>query len=203
MRGKKLYASFFGQSSFAKISIVSGVSIVKVPASTKLELFASFGCGIQTGAGSVMNTLDVQKGQSLAVFGVGSVGLAAIMAGKLRGANPIIAVDLNDDRLRLALELGATHALNGKEVDVVKEIQAICPPSGVARAVDCSGVGRVIEQMIESIGVRGKAATVGVPIPGTKVSVDVLRHLGGREYVGCREGDSVPEKVCKRVLVSY
>ena len=146
----------------------------------------------------MLNTLDVQKGQSLAVFGAGSVGLAALMAGKIRGANPIIAIDLDAKRLELAKELGATHTIlaSDKSLDVVKEIQGICPPNGVSKAVDCTGVGRVIEQMIESLGSRAKAATVGAPSPGTKVSVDVFNHLlSGKEYVGCTEGDSVPEKV--------
>lgn len=195
---QKLYASFFGQSSFAKIAVVSGASILKVPSSTKLELYAPLGCGVQTGAGSVLNTLDVQKDQSLAVFGAGSVGLSAIMAGKLRGANPLIAVDLDAARLDIALKLGATHKIlaSDKEIDVVKEIINICQPNGVARAVDCTGVPMVIEQMIRSVGSRGKAATVGAPAPGKTVSIDVFNHLlMGREYVGCVEGDSIPSKV--------
>ncbi|KAK5936852.1 hypothetical protein PMZ80_010971 [Knufia obscura] len=199
--GKKLYGSFFGQSSFAKVAVIAGASMVKVPSSTRLELFAPLGCGIQTGAGSVLNTLDVQSGQSLAVFGAGSVGLAAIMAGKLRGANPVIAIDLSSERLALAQKLGATHTIlaSDKNVDVVKEIQGICPPTGVSRAVDCTGAAKVVEQMIQALGSRGKAATVGAPSPGTQVPVDIFNHLMlGRQYVGCCEGDSVPEK-----LISY
>lgn len=195
---KKLYASFFGQSSFAKIAVVSGASILKVPSSTKIDLYAPLGCGIQTGAGSVLNTLDVQKDQSLAVFGVGSVGLSAIMAGKIRGANPIIAIDLDAGRLDLAQKLGATHKIlaSEKDIDVVAEITKISPPSGVQRAVDCSGVGKVVEQMVRSLGHRGKAATVGAPAPGTAAAIDIFNHLiYGREYIGCVEGDSNPSKV--------
>lgn len=196
--GEKLYASFFGQSSFAKIAVVSGTSLVKVPASTNLELFAPLECGVQTGAGSVLNTLDVQKGQSLAIFGVGSVGLSALMAGKIRGASPLIAVDLDPARLELSRELGATHTLLASDtsIDIVKEIASICQSNGVSRAVDCSGSAKVVGQMIQSLGSRGKAATVGAPSPGTTVAVDIFNHLLlGRQYVGCCEGDSVPEKV--------
>lgn len=196
--GDKLYASFFGQSSFAKTAIVSGKSLVKVPASTDLGLFSPLGCGIQTGAGSVLNTLDVQKDQSLAVFGVGSVGLSALMAGKIRGANPLIAIDLDASRLELSRELGATHTIlaSDKDIDVVKELASICQSNGVARAVDCTGSPKVVEQMIKGLGSRGKAATVGAPTPGITVPVDIFSHLiMGRQYVGCCEGDSLPEKV--------
>lgn len=196
--GEKLYASFFGQSSFAKKTIVSGRSLVKVPASTNVELYSPFGCGIQTGAGSVLNTLDVQKGQSLAVFGVGSVGLSALMAGNIRGAKPLIAIDLDASRLELSKELGATHTINAsdKDIDVVKEIASICQSNGVARAVDCTGAPKVVEQMVKSLGSRGKGATVGAPTPGITVPVDIFNHLiMGKQYVGCCEGDSVPEKV--------
>lgn len=169
-----------------------------MPASTDLGLFAPLGCGVQTGAGSVLNTLDVQKGQSLAIFGVGSVGLSALMAGKIRGANPLIAVDLDPARLELSRELGATHTLLASDtsIDITKEIASICQSNGVSRAVDCSGSAKVVGQMIQSLGSRGKAATVGAPSPGTTVAVDIFNHLlMGRQYVGCCEGDSVPEKV--------
>lgn len=197
--GQKLWASLSGQSSFAKVAIVNGASLIKVPASTDLALFSPLGCGVQTGAGSVLNVLDVQKGQSLAVFGVGSVGLSAVMAGRLRGANPIIAIDLNPSRLELARELGATHTLLASDasIDVVKEIIAICQSGGgVARAVDCTASVTVVDQMIQSLGSRGKAASVGVPSPDTTVLVNIFMHLVlGRQYVGCCFGDSDPKKV--------
>lgn len=204
--GTKLHASFFGQSSFSKVAVVSGSCLVKVPYSTKLELFAPLGCGLQTGAGSVLNTLDVKQDQSLAVFGAGSVGLASIMAGKLRGANPLIAVDLDAGRLQLARELGATHTIlaSNRDVDTVKEITRICPPNGVLRAVDCTGNPKVVEQMIKSLGFRGKAATVGAPSPGVCASIDILSHLAtGRQYVGCCEGDSVPEKLIPYLIEQH
>jgi len=169
---------------------------VKVASETPLELFAPLGCGLQTGAGAVLNTLNVQPGSSLAVFGVGSVGMSAVMAGKMRGAKTIIAVDLQPSRLELARSLGATHGIMGSDPDVVEQIQKLCPPNGVNFALDCSGVSQVIEKMIECLGTRGRAATVGAPSPGKKVGVDIFNHLVlGREYVGCCEGDSVAEKV--------
>lgn len=194
--GKDLHGCFFGQSSFSRIAIVSATCVVKVPTGVDLSLLAPLGCGLQTGAGAVLNTLDVKPGSSLAVFGAGSVGMSAIMAGKLRGAKIIIAIDLQQERLHQATEVGATHVILGSKSDLVAQIQKICPPGGVQYAVDCTGVPQVVEKMIESLGTRGRAATVGAPTPGKRASVDIFSHLlMGREYVGCCEGDSIAEQV--------
>jgi aryl-alcohol dehydrogenase len=102
---------FFGKTSFATHTLATERNLVKVPKSLPLEMLAPLGCGIQTGAGCVMNSLDVRAGSSIAVFGAGSVGLAAVLAAHIVKANTIIVVDLNDRRLKLARELGATHTL--------------------------------------------------------------------------------------------
>lgn len=204
--GTSLFSAFFGQSSFSKIAVVSGRTIVRVPPSTDLSLFAPLGCGIQTGAGTVLNTLDVQLGQSLAIFGVGTVGLSCIMAGKLRKASPLIAVDINADRLKLAELLGATHTILSSDgsVDVVSRICSISGGNGVSRAADCSGVPSVIESMIQSLGSRGKAATIGAPAPGSCVKLDVFAHIvKGTHYIGSCEGDSVPAEVCGCYLLAF
>lgn len=190
-----VHSTFFGQSSFARLAIVHKSSIVKVPADTPLELFAPLGCGIQTGFGAVVNTLKVKKGSSIAIFGVGSVGLAAVMAAKAVEATTIIAVDLHAERLTLAKELGATHGvIGGSDLDkIVADIRAICPPLGVDFAVDCAGVPIVVETMVAALGVAGRAATVGAPGPGHYAKIDIMGHLlHGKEYVGCTEGDSNP-----------
>ncbi|KAK1771931.1 GroES-like protein [Phialemonium atrogriseum] len=189
-----MFSSFFGQSSFARHALVHRSSLVKVPPHTDLALFAPLGCGVQTGAGAVLNVLDVREGSTLAVFGVGSVGMSAVMAGKLRKARTIIAVDVQPGRLELAKSLGATHAVLGSG-DVVAEIRKICPPVGVDFAVDCTGITAVIGSMVEALGTRGRAATAGAPGFGSRVSLDVMDHLTyGKEYVGCCEGDSLPSE---------
>lgn len=195
--GKEVFANFFGQSSFARLAIVSKSGIVEVPDDTPLELFAPLGCGIQTGAGAVLNSLNVPPGSSAAIFGVGSVGLSAIMAAKMRGAQTIIAVDLQPSRLEVALNIGATHALVGSDSDIVQQIRSICQPhNGVAFALDCSGAVPVIENMIDSLATRGRAVSVGAPDPIKRVSVNVFSHLTlGRQYVGCHQGDSVSSEV--------
>ncbi|KAB9006574.1 hypothetical protein FH972_026928 [Carpinus fangiana] len=193
--GAKCFGHFFGQSTFARHAIVHASSIVRVPPDTPLELFAPLGCGMQTGSGAILRTLDVKEGSTVAVFGVGGVGMAAIMASKLRNAGTIIAIDLQPARLDLAKELGATHTIVGSDKDIIQQIQNICPPNGVNYAVECTGVPTVLGTMLDSLGTRGKGATIGAPSPGVKGSVDIFTHLVlGREYVGCCEGDSVPHK---------
>lgn len=202
--GKPLHSGFFGQSSFSRYAVVSASCFVKVPNDTDLALFAPLGCGLQTGAGAILNTLDVQAGKTVAVFGVGSVGMSAIMAAKMRGAGTIIAIDLQQSRLDLASEIGATHTLLGKDADLVSKIKDMAPPNGVDYAVDCSGVPAVVENMIECLGSRGHAASVGAPSPGEKAGIDVFSHLiHGKRFSGCCEGDSIPSKIIPYLMEEY
>jgi len=170
--------------------------MVKVPADTDLRLYAPSGCGLQTGAGAVLNSLGVTKGSSLAVWGVGPVGLAAVMAGVIAGAKAIIAIDLQPDRLELAKSLGATHTLDGGDENVIQKVVELSKSNGVNFAVDCTGVPKVVENMINSLGTKGRGCTVGAPKPGAVASIDIFAHLiHGREYIGSTEGDCVPSKV--------
>ena len=143
--GASIHGNFFGQSSFATYAICHERNIVKVPADAPLELLGPLACGIQTGAGAVINALKVGVGQSIAIFGAGSVGLSAVMAARVVGATTIVAVDLNDARLELARELGATHTFNPKKVDVTKEIVALSG-GGVHFALDTTANAKVIRQ---------------------------------------------------------
>jgi Zn-dependent alcohol dehydrogenase len=178
------------------LPVVNRRSEVKVAQDVSLSLFAPLGCELQTGAGAILNTLNVQAGSTVAVFGVGSVGLSAIMASRIRQTKEIIAVDIQPSRLELAQELGATITINSKKVNVVEEIKKVCPPTGVRYALDCSGVPALIEQMIDSLGTRARTCSVGAPAPGKRAVVDVFSHLVmGREYVGCHQGQSIAQEV--------
>ncbi|KAM7182997.1 putative alcohol dehydrogenase [Rhypophila sp. PSN 637] len=193
--GSPIHSSFFGQSSFAKHTLVHRSSVVKVPSNTDLALYAPMGCGMQTGAGAVLNSLRVTPGSSIAVFGVGSVGMASVMAAAFSKCRTIIAVDLQSSRLELAKKLGATHGVIGSDKDVVEQIRKIVGTNGVNYAVDCTGVPAVVRTMIDSLGTLGRAATVGAPGPGKTVAVDIMEQLTfGKEYVGCCEGDSLPSE---------
>ncbi|KEF55660.1 uncharacterized protein A1O9_08410 [Exophiala aquamarina CBS 119918] len=187
----EVFSNFFGQSSFSRRAVVNGSCLVKVAQDASLKLFAPLGCGVSTGAGCVINTLKVKEGSSMAVFGVGTVGLSAVMAAKINKARYIIAVDLSEDRLSLAKRLGATHTvLSDTKEQTIPKIKQCVPGDGVNYAVDCTGVATVIETMLECLAPRGRAAQVGLPPPSQTISINGLQHLlRGQEYVGCAGGD--------------
>lgn len=141
-----------------------------------------------------MNILKPTPESSIVIFGLGTVGLTALMAAKYLKVSQIIAVDIFDHKLPLALELGATQAINSRNIpDIVAHIKELTGGKGVDYTVDCTGVPAVIESMLNMLSMRGTAATVGVPPTGAKISVDPLTFLlGSRGYKGCREGDSNP-----------
>lgn len=191
--GERIHGNFFGQSSFATHALCHERNVVKVPRDAPLERLGPLACGIQTGAGAVINALKVGVGRSIAVFGTGSVGLSAIMAARVVGATTIIGVDLNERRLALAAELGATHTLKADAVNVIDEIMRITG-SGVNFALETTANPKVIRQAVESLTLRGECGLVGASNVGTEVSLDVLHLMtAGRKLRGIVEGDSVPE----------
>jgi len=189
---KAIHGNFFGQSSFATHAICHERNIVKVPDDAPLEILGPLACGIQTGAGAVINAMKVGMGQSLAVFGVGSVGLSAVMAARMVGAATIIAVDLIDERLKLAGELGATHTINASKEKPVEAIMKITGV-GVNFSFESSGVASVVRQAVEALAPRGLCGIVGAPPLGSETTLD-LTHLmaAGRSVRGIVEGDSTP-----------
>src|ERR1700758_4610577 len=123
--GLPVFARWFGQSSFATHALVAARNVTKVDTDLLLELLGPLGCGIQTGAGAVMLSLGVGAGASIVIVGVGAVGLSAVMAAQLCGADPIIAIDLHVGRLHLARELGATHTIIGADGDAPTQVRAL------------------------------------------------------------------------------
>lgn len=190
--GKSVSAYFFAQSSFADMALVTDQNVVKISKDVPLELMGPLGCGIQTGAGAVMNALKPGAGDSIAVFGAGSVGLAAIMAAKAVGCTQIIAVDLNVERLKIAKELGATDTVNGGKVNAVETIQGLTGGEGVQYSLECTGVPAVLRQSVDCLRLTGVCGVVGVAPLGTEVSLDVAGILFGRTVRGVIEGDAVP-----------
>ena len=154
-----------------------------------LEALAPLACGVQTGAGAVINVLRPGPGNSLAVFGTGSVGLSAIMAARLTGVTTIIGVDLNDNRLALARQLGATLTINAKE-DVGEAISKLTGV-GVDFSFETTANAKVIRQAIDCLAPRGTCGIVGASNVGTEVTFDELHIMtGGRSIRGIVEGDS-------------
>lgn len=149
----------------------------------------------------MINVLKVTPGSSIAIIGVGAVGLAALMAAKICEAGTIIALDVHQSRLDLAISLGATHTVLSKDVDVEQGIRKIVP-EGIDYAIDCTGLPKVIESMIRALGVRGKGVTVGSPGQGQTASINIFEHLAfGKTYVGTHQGDSYPPEVCRFQLI--
>jgi aryl-alcohol dehydrogenase len=184
---------FFGQSSFATASVARERNVVGIASHIPLDVAAPFGCGIQTGAGAVLNTLEVPPGASLAVFGTGAVGIAAVLAAVIAGASTIIGVDLLPARLELAAELGATHTIDASSVDAVEQILRLTG-HGVDFALETTGVPAVLRSAVDCLAPMGTAAVIGAPAQGAEVSLDVNAVLtGGRTVRGVVEGDSVPQ----------
>lgn len=188
--GRRVHGSFFGQSSFATHALAYERNVVRVAEDVPLELLGPLGCGVQTGAGAVINALRVGVGRSLAVFGVGAVGLAAVMAAVLVGAERIVAVDLNSRRLELARALGATDVVDAGEGDVQLAVRRLTG-RGVDFALDTTGATAVIEAAIAALAPLGACGLVAPPAQPVPVAV---RHLmlGGRTLRGIVQGDSVP-----------
>ena len=201
--GAPVHSHFFGQSSFATEAIASARSVVAIPADVPFEIAAPLGCGIQTGAGTVLNALDVPAGASVAVFGVGAVGSSALMAARIAAAATIIAVDLLPGRLELARELGATHTVDAGSADPVDAIMDITG-LGVEYAVECSGSTTALRQAVDALGPGGICALVGAPPGGVEVSLDVNRVLArGRTVQAVVEGHSVPGVFIPRLLALW
>jgi Zn-dependent alcohol dehydrogenase len=153
------------------------------------------GCGFQTGDGAILNTLKPAPSESLLIFGLGSVGLTALIAAKHLDLTTIIAVDVADSKLELAKDLGATHVLNSKTHDILSEVQKITG-RGASFAIDCTGDPSMIELLVEFIHPFGTAGSIGDAPSGAKIQIDALSFMvTGKTFVGLVEGDSIPQKV--------
>ncbi|MFD9945329.1 NAD(P)-dependent alcohol dehydrogenase [Nonomuraea sp. NPDC059023] len=179
-----LNGHFFGQSSFATHALVDERGIVVLPShltDAELPILAPLGCGAQTGAGAILNIIRPRPGDTIAIAGVGAVGLSAIMATRMTPAGAVIAIDRVQSRLDLARELGATHTSLGE-----------CPQN-VDAIIDTTGNIGLLEMLIDNLGVAGQIALIGAPTAGTRASFDVNRLLLGRSIRGVTLGDSEPE----------
>ena len=195
--GGPVHGSFFGQSSFAAHAVVAGRAVVPVggAAGVPLEHLAPLGCGVQTGAGAVLNVLRPAPGSTLVVTGVGAVGLSAVMAAALTPAVRIVAVDVLPERLALARELGATDTIDARDADLVARLAELSDGLGVDSVVETSGVVPVLAQAIRSVTSGGTVAVVGAPAMGAKLEIEVTAIISGaRRIIGVVEGDSDPPR---------
>jgi len=190
---ESIHGHFFSQSSFATHSIATEYNVVKIRDDVPLELMGPLACGVQTGAGAVINSLGVRPGTSIAVFGTGAVGLSAIMAAKVAGCTTIIGVDIVADRLQLAESLGATHTIDATTADPVEEILSITS-NGASYSLDTSAVPAVARQAVECLALLGTCGLIGVPPAGTELTVDFHTVLFGRFVRGIVGGDAIAQQ---------
>ncbi|WP_441249277.1 NAD(P)-dependent alcohol dehydrogenase [Kitasatospora sp. McL0602] len=193
--GTPLHGHFFGQSSFATYALATERNAVPVPDDVSPELLAPLGCGVQTGAGAVLLVLRPEPGDTLAVFGAGAVGLAAVLAARLTPATAVVAVDVQPARLALALELGATAVVDARTEDPVAAIAALTGGRGAERTLETSGNLRALRQAVDSLAVGGTCGVVGAPPAGSEVALDVPALLGrAPRIVGVNQGSAVPAR---------
>lgn len=197
-----LHGHFFAQSSFATYSLATERNVVQVPDDVPLELMGPLGCGFQTGAGAVLNVLGVHAGASLLVLGTGAVGLAAIMAARVVGADPIIAVDISDERLALAQELGATHGINGKAEDVKSRVLEITR-GGADYVIELTGQPRMLAIAVEASAQRGTTGLIGASAAGAEAPIDMTTLLNGRSLRGIIQGDAIPQLFMPKLIGLY
>ena len=202
--GQKL-STFFGQSTFATYAVVNQNHAVKIEdQDIDLALVAPMGCGIQTGAGAVLNRIRPEFGSTIAVFGCGTVGMSAIMAAKIAGCAQIIAVGGNPKSLELAKELGATHTVNRKEVDdlvaTVKNISL--SGEGVNYAIDTTGIGECVRKSLGFLDFDGICVVVGATGDITFNVQDELMGEG-KSLVGVVEGDAIPKEFLPKLIDYY
>ena len=194
---------FFGQSSWAAHAVANEQNCVKVARNLPLELLGPLGCGIQTGAGAVLNTLQPEPGSSIVIFGVGSVGLAALLAAVAADCATIIAVDIQQSRLEQATKLGATHTINSATEDVAARVRDITGGPGAQYSVDCIALPAVLRSALECLQSPGVCATVGFQGMSNEITIDQGHLLFGRTLVGVIEGDAIPAEFVTRMIDLY
>lgn len=202
--GEQISSHFFGQSAFATHANVVESSLIPVSKDVPLEAIAFLGCGMQTGAGSILNELRPPAGSSVAVSGAGAVGLAAVMAARISGATTIVAIDLHDSRLELAKTLGATHTINARSADTVQELMDITGQRGVNYILDTTAVPKVLSGLAKALSIRGTLALVGAARPGTEAPFEIGQSLVlGWTFKTIIQGSSVPQAFIPRLVTLW
>lgn len=197
--GIPVASNFFGQSSFADFALAHERNVVKVAPGVSLELVGPLGCGVQTGAGAILNTLRPPAGTSIVIFGAGAVGLSALMAAKLSGCTTIIIVDRVASRLELAIELGATAAFDQADRQSAREIRKLTG-GGVDYAIEATGVPAVLRVAMDCLAQGGTCGLVGAARAKAEATIDISTLLFGRKLVGIIEGESIPQIFIPRLL---
>ena len=184
-----------GIGAFAEKTLVAAGQATRVDPAARPEAAGLVGCGVMAGLGAAMNTGAVGRGDSVAVFGCGGVGNAAIEGSRLAGAHTIIAVDIDARKLEMATEFGATHTIDSSQVDPVEAIRALTDGNGVDVAIEAIGLPVTYEQAFYSRDLAGTVVLVGVPNPAMKIELPMIEVFGrGGSLKSSWYGDCLPSR---------
>jgi S-(hydroxymethyl)glutathione dehydrogenase/alcohol dehydrogenase len=190
-------------TTFNQYSVVSENRCVKLPKGIPLDIGSVFGCAVLTGAGIIINTIQPKNGSAIVFYGVGGIGLSALMAVKLYKCSKIIAVDVEDAKLEMAKEFGATHLINSKDIDPVEKVKKITG-GGADYAVEAAGLVNTIEQAFQSVhGGGGLCVFATHPAHGHVIRLDPFDLICGKEIRGSWGGDSKPDRDIPRFAMLY
>ena len=202
-RDKKKLHHHLGVSGFSQFTVAAQESLVKIDPGFPLEKAALFGCAVLTGVGAVVNTAKVEAGLSVAVFGLGGVGLSAIMGAKLAGANPIVAVDLLEEKLALARQVGATHTVNVRAGDPAPAVKDLTG-GGAHYAFEAAGNERAGQQAFEATRRGGQTIFIGLPHPSKRLALSPATFVHEERTVrGSYMGSAVPSRDIPRYMDLY
>jgi len=196
-KGKPLNAGWV--TTFNEQAIVSENRLTAIPKDFDLKLAALYGCAITTGWGVVHHDARLKSGESIVVVGAGGAGMSVILMASLTGANPIIAVDIHEDKLKLARKFGATHVINSKKEKPLERIRQILP-QGADVTVDATGIKEIRELCFEAASSTGRTILVGVPLAGEKITIDSFPLHFGKSITGSHGGDVNPDFVIPRLI---
>jgi S-(hydroxymethyl)glutathione dehydrogenase/alcohol dehydrogenase len=199
--GSEVYP-YLGVGSFSEYTVVAESAAIRISSEVPSTVAALIGCGVTTGVGAVINTAQVPAGAAAVVIGCGGVGLSAVMGLRLVGADPIVAVDLADDRLRAARDVGATHVFRGDD-DVLGSLRSVAS-EGFDYAFEVIGLPATVELAISALGPVGTAVLVGMPGPAARAALDVYDlTLLSKRVVGCSYGSAIPAIDFPRIANLY
>ncbi|QDS77101.1 hypothetical protein FKW77_000759 [Venturia effusa] len=207
----EITASFFGQSSFSSLSVVSESSVVNakdlIKSSEEMRLFAPLGCGIQTGSGAIYNVANCSDADTVAIMGVGSVGLSGIMGAKIGGAKTIIAIDRVPARLLLAKEIGASHSINIDGMDMLELIKAVRDLTdgyGSSITMDTTGVPKLVAAGVDFTRRKGQYVQIGSAPKDAKLEIEIFNFMiSGKRFIGAVEGDIIPAEYIPKMIGWY
>jgi len=203
--GDQALMQMASSGTFSEVTIVPAIGVVKIPDDIDMKVAALIGCGVLTGVGAAMNTADIKKGDTVAVIGCGGVGLNVIQGARIKGASEIIAVDMNETKLALAKQFGATTTVNASQGNPVSQIMDMTNQRGVDVAFEVIGLGPTIDQAIQLARRGGQAILVGVPKMDVMITVPAFFGvvLAEKTIKGCWYGSSNVQKDVPKLIDLY